>query len=436
LKAKPIIVVSGMMIQVIYVLYLVLELNPAQTVLKYVATYIQVFLILGFTFFLLKKTILPKIFPVLVVLFAVVFQFTLVHSLPDLSDDIYRYLWDGKLQHHHINPFEYAPDDPELNVYHSDILPGLVNFPSIKTIYPPASQLLFRFSYLIFGESILGMKFLFILFQIGSCWLFYLLLKQRGGNIRLLLIFSWNPLIVMETAVNGHLDIVMVFFLLAALYLYFNRNMVFSGVVLALSILIKLIPLIILPVLVLDIRKAFSGVKNNLKFLIPLFFTLVLFTAFYAGSILNMLATALNYSSKWYFNNPIFHALLLFIKDNQLAHLVSFSLLGMALLFILFAPLPVEKKIFFSVLGFVLLNPTIHPWYLTILLGLCCLYCSELTLWWTGLIVLSYFVVYRFKLSGIWEDNWMTMVLQYTPLLAMFFYFRIKSKISGFFCQQ
>ncbi|MCP4219724.1 MAG: hypothetical protein GY765_34140, partial [bacterium] len=249
----------GFIIEGVLFTYRMVPTEPAQTVIKYILAFSLFFLLVSATHFLFKRApgfdrkirtfpngaprgpatrgwvkaspwpsesppegVAPRVagppearLPfghkeyITILAFAFIFQLTLLPVAPEMSDDIYRYIWDGKLQAHGINPYTYAPDDPALNSLHSRELPRLVNFPHIKTIYPPTAQLLFRLSYHLFGESVTGLKALFMIFQLGACFLFYLLLSIRQQHPALLLFFAWNPLVIMETAVNGHLDIVM-----------------------------------------------------------------------------------------------------------------------------------------------------------------------------------------------------------------------------------
>jgi hypothetical protein len=472
------------------------------------------------SFGLLKDQKFSRFFFLTVLLFSLIFGLTLVSSPPGQSDDIYRYLWDGKLQYYGISPYTYAPDDPVLNPYHSEQLPKLVNFPHIKTIYPPVAQLFFRLSYTLFGESVPGMKFLFLLFALGSICFFYSILKQKGAETRWLLFFAWNPLVIMETAVNGHLDILMVFFLLISLWgvapptcsrsarcrsfrgfisgvgdpnlftvsqMPFFRSfiskvcpkskvsesinkkgaatptysrsarcrslrgfiskicqnnkvseninkskLILSGISLACAVLSKLIPVILLPVfffyflpllrgsLNLSVSSVSSVAKKNIfKFFIPLVLTITTFYILYFESAQNMFLTAINYSTKWYFNNPLFLGIFSIFKDNATAHMVSFLLFIVLYILILLSRLESDKKIFFALGAFVICNPTIHPWYLIILVGLLCIHRSFIVVIWSGLVIFSYIVVYDFKLTGTWKDSWFLMAIEYLPLLIL-----------------
>ena len=103
-----------------------------------------------------------------------------VNTEPLGSDDYYRYIWDGKVQVSGINPYHYSPEDSSLQSLHSDILPEKVSYPEIKTIYLPGSQLLFAISYLISGETAIGLKIIYLLFELMLLLSLFYLLKERA----------------------------------------------------------------------------------------------------------------------------------------------------------------------------------------------------------------------------------------------------------------
>ncbi|MCP5054227.1 MAG: DUF2029 domain-containing protein [bacterium] len=424
---RLILIISGLLIEVLYIVYRSLDTQPAQSVIKYMVIFAGVFILLAVTWFLLKEETFSRFYITTILVFSFIFGLTLLTAPPHQSDDIYRYLWDGKLQTVGLSPYAYAPNDPILTPWHSDQLPALVNFPHVKTIYPPVAQLVFRLSYTLFGESAGGLKFLFLLALLGAGWFFYSILKNNTRDPRLLLFFAWNPLIVMETAINGHLDILMAFFLLLFLYLFFNRRPILSGIALGLAVLTKLIPIILAP-LVLGYflwgkRKDLATNKEKfltvLRFFGPMVLTIAGFYLLYIESAGNMFATALHYAGNWYFNNPLFQAILSIVELNRTAHAVSFSLFALTYAVILFKPMEIEKKFFYAFLAFTFMNPTLHPWYLTVLLALLCIYRSNPVILWSGLVFTAYAVVYQYKTTGVWEDSWLIMTIQYLPVAVM-----------------
>lgn len=472
------LIAAGILIEVCFLLYRLVPTNPANAVLKYIIAYCTVFIILILAWGLLKVTNFLKIHLYLILFYSLMFGFTLLTAAPDQSDDIYRYIWDGKLQYYHVSPYKYAPADPALKEYHSNEIPKKVNWPKIKTIYPPAAQLLFRMSYTLFDENVSGMKFLFLLFMIGSSILFYKIITfprrgimessrrriigsprreiigsprrgdmgtQRSGDEWFVLFFSWNPLLIMETAINGHLDIMMAFFVLTFLLLFYRRRWILSGIMLAGAVLTKLIPVILTPLIFYYIvrKKVHSnGVSENTqdkKDIKKPFFILVRFFASFSVTILaayalyfdswrNMFLTAFNYGTRWFFNNPLFMALLSLTRNNVTAHYLSFGLFILVFLFILFHSMSLEKKIFWTLFAFTFINPTLHPWYLTVLLAVLCIYYSPWVMAWSGTVVITYVIVYQYKLTGIWKDSWWVMSFEYIPLLVLSVWPLIKSK--------
>jgi hypothetical protein len=116
----------------------------------------------------------------LIVGFGILFRVTLLGHSPVGSDDVYRYVWDGKVAAHGINPFSYAPTDPRLQSLRTDTLPEKINFPAMRTVYPPLAQGFFLASHLLFGDSIAGLKLLLVLCDAASIALLLLLLRRLG----------------------------------------------------------------------------------------------------------------------------------------------------------------------------------------------------------------------------------------------------------------
>ena len=167
----------------------------------------------------------------------VLMRLTLLGSFPGLSDDIYRFVWDGRLWIAGYNPFDHLPAwYMEEGLPITGITPELyaqLNSPEYYTIYPPVAQLTFTISAWLFPNSIYGsaivMHSFLILCEIGSLILIWQLLKhfqlpqQRG------LIYALNPLIIIEITGNLHYEGAMVFFLLLALWLLVRHKWIHSA---------------------------------------------------------------------------------------------------------------------------------------------------------------------------------------------------------------
>ena len=138
-------------------------------------------------------------------LMAIAMRLVLLPLTPELSDDIYRYLWDGHVQLSGVNPYLFAPAAPELEelrtAYH-----GLVNNPTVPTIYPPFAQAAFLLIALM-GSSILSAKIVWLVCDLATAWVLSRIARTTGrGEKRVLLLYLWAPLLLVEIAWSGHLE--------------------------------------------------------------------------------------------------------------------------------------------------------------------------------------------------------------------------------------
>jgi alpha-1,6-mannosyltransferase len=163
------------------------------------------------------------------------------------SDDFYRYLWDGKVQAQGINPYRYAPSDQELRFLQSDILPGRINHPDMKTVYFPFTQWMYFLSYHLSGESVWGFKLLLLLAEAATLLTLFLLLRHFAMPEKLLLLYALCPLPVIQFAIDAHLDGLGFPFLLGGLLLYARGRVLPGLVLLGLSLAVKPVGLVILP---------------------------------------------------------------------------------------------------------------------------------------------------------------------------------------------
>jgi hypothetical protein len=172
----------------------------------------------------------------------------LLHD-PFLSSDIYRYVWDGRVQAAGINPYRYVASDPHLKFLVDDaIFPHMNRRDYAHTIYPPGAQLLF-FLLTRISESVIWMKAAMIGFEFLTCWALIELLRELGMPREYLLLYFWNPLLLWEIASSGHMDSIAIAFLALALLFRFRDRPVLTGLALGMATLSKLYPIILLPAL-------------------------------------------------------------------------------------------------------------------------------------------------------------------------------------------
>jgi hypothetical protein len=180
---------------------------------------------------------------------AVLMRLALLFLEPYLSTDIYRYIWDGRVQAAGINPYRYMPSAPELaHLRDAAIFPGINRADTAVTIYPPVAQAIFL-AVTRLGESVVAMKLSLLGFEAATVAVLLALLQRLGRPLTRVVAYAWHPLPVWEIAGSGHVDIAMCALLMAGLLLFLNGRTLLAGVAVTLGALVKPTALLALPVL-------------------------------------------------------------------------------------------------------------------------------------------------------------------------------------------
>jgi alpha-1,6-mannosyltransferase len=166
-----------------------------------------------------------------------------------LSDDINRYIWDGRVQAAGINPYRYIPTDPDLARLRDEaIYPNINRNNYAPTIYPPVAQMLFLLANRV-GETVLAVKLVFVVVEAVGIGALLLILRAAGEPREHILLYVWHPLPIWEIAGSGHIDGVVVAFAAMALAAAVNGRRAWSGAALAAATLVKFFPLVLAPAL-------------------------------------------------------------------------------------------------------------------------------------------------------------------------------------------
>ncbi|MCA1724541.1 MAG: hypothetical protein LC748_09905 [Thermomicrobia bacterium] len=141
-----------------------------------------------------------------------------VPQTPTVSDDVYRYVWDGRIQAAGINPYRYAPDDPAVARFRDRaIYPG-INRKPVPTIYPPIAEGVFRFIYALHPNSVAWTKLALTLLDLVTAALLVGLLARSGIRPERVLLNAWHPFLLLEVGHSGHIDVVAALFMALALW--------------------------------------------------------------------------------------------------------------------------------------------------------------------------------------------------------------------------
>ncbi|HWZ49842.1 MAG TPA: glycosyltransferase family 87 protein [Granulicella sp.] len=182
---------------------------------------------------------------------AVLCRLIVLLPAPFLSTDVYRYVWDGLVQHAHINPYRYVPSDPALQLlrdHHSAIFDHINRRSYARTMYPPAAQGLFYLTTAI-SPTVTWMKAVMVLFEGVTLYGLVQFLAIMGIRREQTLLYAWCPLLFQEIAASGHVDSAAIAFMVLALLVRARHRPVATGLFLGLAVLTKLYPLVLLPAL-------------------------------------------------------------------------------------------------------------------------------------------------------------------------------------------
>jgi hypothetical protein len=361
---------------------------------------------------------------------------------PELSDDIYRYLWDGLQTLAGHNPYALAPATALPGSAELAVLVNQVNHPQLVTIYPPVAQGFFAVGAAA-GGSVLGMKAVLTLVDLITCAMLIRLLPAFGLPSSRAILYAWHPLPVLEIAVSGHIDGAGVFFTIATLALLApgrssaatslrqpRQRFFLAGIAFAAAALVKMLPVVFLPGLLILVRQ---GAKR--LFLLGAIVGGLVVTVPFLPELANGLTTLGIYLHDWEFAGFLFRALRRALSSGALGRLVlagSFVTV-MALLYgkLFFrlkagaadtsaeAKLPVVTTFYGIVMAFLLLTPTLHPWYALYLVVLLPFAAGPagLVLGWS--VLLAYRVLISSAILGQWiEDDLLPALIWLAPVGA------------------
>ncbi len=364
----------------------------------------------------------------------ILLRFILVFAFPNLSDDIYRFIWDGRLINNGINPFNHLPT---YFLETENAVPGItqdlfdkLNSPEYFTIYPPLSQAMFSLACWIAPDSYYGsalvMKTIMFLFECGSIVLIVKLLQHFKLPLKNVLIYALNPLIILEITGNLHFEGAMVFFLLLAVWLLVKKRNILSAIAFAMSIVSKLLPLMLLPFLIKRL-----GWKKSFQYFAILGATLLIcFSPLLNQTFINNFSNSLDlYFQKFEFNASIYYSLRWLgtqIWGYNMIHFFGPALALIVLVSISWKALKDEKVNFntlfemflFSICTYLFLATTIHPWYVSLPLIFSLFTRFRFPVLWSGLIMLTYI---NYSYGDYFENLWM-VGLEYSAVFGMLFY--------------
>jgi alpha-1,6-mannosyltransferase len=190
----------------------------------------------------------PK-FPRRVIVFGLAlsaaWHFQFLRMPPGLDDDIHRYVWDGRMQRLGYNPYVVVPSDPALASLHTTETRTLNN-PEVASPYPAGAQLFFR-AVTAIHESMFALKVAFVLCDLAIVFVLLDVLRRSGQGEHWVLAYAWHPLLALEVAGSGHVDIFGVLLLLVSVAALARRWRAVAALAFGLAVSVKFLPVVLLP---------------------------------------------------------------------------------------------------------------------------------------------------------------------------------------------
>ncbi len=387
---------------------------------------------------------------------ALLFRLVFLFAIPNLSQDFYRFIWDGRMLLEGFNPYLSLPEvwiargnAPIAQAQELYNGMGQLNG-SHYTNYPPVSQLCYFIAALFAGKSILGsamvFRILIILADVGTFFFGRRLLQSLNLPGKRIFWYILNPFMIIELTGNLHFEAVMVFFIIWSLYLLHKGYWYWAAVVLALSVSVKLIPLLFLPLFfqkfIFGERKGFDkpalsadrvSLARGLPKLIG-FYSIVIFTVFltFAPFLSDRFVANFSRTITLWFQTFEFNASIYFIIRWIGYQIVGWNvietagkILPLVVIGILLGLTFFRKNrstpqlitaMMLGICSYYFLSTTIHPWYIAVPLSLCVFTNYRFPIVWSFVVILSYTAY----LHPDFKENLWMVGLEYLLVFAVF----------------
>ena len=357
----------------------------------------------------------------------VFFRLLLLFAVPALSDDFYRFVWDGRLLFNGINPYTILPADfinsiEYQNTDENNLIFSRLNSPNYYTVYPPLNQLIFAASAALSKGSLFGNVIaLRIFILLAEISLLLILVKNKYSDKFNL--YSFNPLIIIELNGNLHFEGVVMCFLALALYVGIKnrKSLMFSSFLFACAVCVKILPLIFIPLIIKQL-----GWKKGMFYASMVgVFTALFFMPFLDQMLIVKLFSSVNlYFQKFEFNASIYY-----LVRAVGFKIFGYNIIGMAgkiMAFLTFSGVLFiswkSKNLFVGALAiltlYLAMATTVHPWYVTNLMVIAIFTRFRYPIVWTYTIFLSY-ATYQ---TNLYQENLCLVSLEYLFVFGMMIY--------------
>lgn len=318
------------------------------------------------------------------------------------DDDIRRYVWDGRVQRLGYNPYSVIPADPALAGLHTSETRGLNN-PEVPSPYPAGAQLFFR-AVTAVHESVFAFKIAFVVCDFAIVLLLLNVLRRSGQGEHWVLAYAWHPLLAINVAGSGHIDILGVLLLLVSAAALGRRWPMIAAVAFGLAVAVKFLPIVLIPLYWRRLR-----IRDGL---LGAFVFGLLYVPFleYGRIPIGSLSA---YVQRFRFNDPVFATLERVASPQIVAVLAVLVGLVTAALLRSKPTACCADKWAWPMAASLACAPVVYPWYLLWLLPFLRSTSTLPLMVWTVSILPTYLVWHLRSLGHAWEVPWWVMLLEY-----------------------
>ncbi len=342
-------------------------------------------------------------------LVAVAARLFLLGTTPTLSDDVYRYRWDGRVQLAGLDPYRYPPDAPELASLR-DAQDRLINFPHLRTVYPPVTQAAFRLGALM-GGTITAQKAVFVASELLTVVGLLIILHCRQRSLLWLAAYAWHPLVILEIAGSGHNDALGVGLLWLGVAAWESRRWFGAAAAWSASFLAKFVAAALVP---------WWWCRHTARRELAVCIALSVVPLVLHPTAITALMDSLSKMGARSESN----ASVVFILEWLTGSAIASRLIGVGAFvgFLLWWARRCDDPIRYlgGVLGAAaLLTPVLHPWYLLWLVPCFCVWRAPWLVALSGTAVLSYTVWPGWLDAGRWVVPTWAHALEYAPVVVL-----------------
>lgn len=338
-----------------------------------------------------------------VLLLAVLVRITAIFQFPENSD-INRYVWEGEVQLAGFNPYILPPNSEVLAHLRNENWND-VNFKTIPAIYWPFAQILFRMGAAI-SPTHYFFKSILVAFDLGTLIVMLLILRPVTRDYREIVLYALNPLTVISVAGEGHLESILVFWIILSLYGCRQKKYWLMYLSLGLAVMTKLTPVIFLPLFIQ---------RNNIKSL-PVFFLPFGLMLPYLDPGMDFFASLDTFLE--FKHNGLYFFIITSIIDIEPTAWVSAFIAASMCGFIFFLTPDRTRSVFLVSAVLLVFAPTFHTWYLLLITPFLVLYRSPpwIMLHFTMLPLVFYF--HPWAAHPLWHNWPVLQSFEFLPFIA------------------